>query len=41
MFIDLPSPPETPFIAKNIEPRFHRLMSLSTMRVSRPEPIVG
>lgn len=41
MFIETPSPPETPFIAQNIDARSHRLMSLSTMSVSRPAPMVG
>ncbi|GAA3060294.1 hypothetical protein GCM10020000_49150 [Streptomyces olivoverticillatus] len=36
-----PSPPVTPFIAQNIEVRSHSPMSLSTMRVSSPEPITG
>ncbi len=41
MFIDVPSPPLTLFIAQNMLARSNRPMSLSTMRESRPAPMVG
>lgn len=41
MFMEVPSPPLTPFMAQNIEARLHRDMSLSTISESRPAPMVG
>ncbi|CAM5691920.1 hypothetical protein SFUMM280S_00383 [Streptomyces fumanus] len=41
MFIEVPSPPLTPFIAQNMPARSNRPMSLSTMSESRPAPMVG
>ncbi|CAM5242524.1 hypothetical protein SFUMM280S_03175 [Streptomyces fumanus] len=41
MFIEVPSPPLTPFIAQNMPARSNRPMSLSTMSESRSAPMVG
>src|SRR5690606_6338987 len=40
-FIDVPSPPLTPFIAQNMSARSNRPISLSTISESSPAPMVG